>query len=94
MRRRRKIKKKSLLLNKPDFFKQSDQSSFPTFPTPLDSSFFSDVLFESEESSELVFGGISSLEDSFLKTDTPGNGDGGQPQLNTFSVGASRHRIR
>lgn len=82
-------KKKSLL--KQDF-KQSDRS-FPTFPSLDSSSLFSTVLFESEESSEPAFGGVSSLEDSF-ETDTPGNGDGGQPQLNTFSVGVSRHRRR
>ena len=85
-----KKKEMSLLNNKHDFFKQSDHS-FPTFP-PLDSSLFSNV-FESEDQS---LGGLESpesLEDSF-ETDRPeGNGDG-QPQLNTFSVKVSRHRIR
>lgn len=73
--------KKSLL--KFDF-KQSEHSS-PTFQ-PFDSSLSN--IFESEDQS---LGGISSLEDN-LVMDTPGNG--GQPQLDIFSVGSSRRRIR
>lgn len=61
------------------------EHSFPTFG-PLDSSLSN--VFESEDQS---LGGISSILDSF-ETDTPGNG--GQPQLGTFNVGSSRHRIR
>lgn len=84
-------KKKESLLRQD--LKQSDRS-FPTFPSLDDSSsLFSNVFFESEESSEPAFGGISSLEDRF-ETDTPENDDDGQPQLNTFSVGVSRYRRR
>lgn len=65
-------------------FEQSEHS-FPTFP-PLDSS-----LSNTPESEDQSLGGISSILDSF-ETDTPGNG--GEPQLGSFSVGSSRHRIR
>lgn len=66
-------------------FEQSEHS-FPTFRA-LDSSLSN--VFESEGQS---LGGIfSAIEDNF-ETDIPGNG--GQPQLGTFSVGSPRHRIR
>lgn len=65
-------------------FKQSEHS-FPTFQS-LDSSLSN--IFEGEDQS---LGGISSLENSF---EMDRHGNGGQPQVDTFSVGSSGRRIR